>query len=362
MRRDEELERKIRERVSVSKDDIVNLSIALEDGQSISHVGIKEREAIICGCTTMIGCIGGVATRSDYREKGLATRLMKLAVRKIDEDQGDIMLVSGDRGLYRRGGCVAAAPTHRINVTPAKAEKLDDPRARLVPYEEKSLLSIISIYQKEPVRFHRTREEFQNLLERRTPAPFWTKTDIFTLHDDNEILGYVVTQSPGNEERGKGRIRAIAEYAGDRKAVADSIKLLFARYDMEELLLLVPEHDRDFLRILRHSGIQGRKGNLSGHTFKIINLPRLMDRFAPYIRERVGKNASDSLRFAQDGDKFSIAYKQERLELDGESLVTLIFGTPEEAEKDIISTTVEMSELLQALFPLPFLWPGLNSF
>jgi len=362
MRRDEELERKIRETVSVSKDDIISLSIVLEDGQSISHVGMKEREAIICGCTTMIGCIGGVATKSDYREKGLATRLMKLAVRKIDEDQGDIMLVSGDRGLYRRGGCVAAAPTYRINVTRTDADKLDDPRARLVPYEEKNLLSIISIYQKEPVRFHRTREEFRALLERRTPAPLWTKTDVFTLHDDNEILGYVVTQGSRNEERGKGGILAIAEYAGDRKAVADSIKFLFARYDMEELLLIVPEHDRDFLRILRQSGIQGVKRNLSGHTFKIINLQRLMDRFAPYIRERVGKDAADLLKFAQEGDKFNIAYKQERLELDGESLVTLIFGTPDEAEKDIISPAGQMSELLQALFPLPFLWPGLNSF
>jgi len=361
MRRDEELEGKIQERVSVSKDDIINLSIVLEDGQSISHVGIKEREAVICGCTTMIGCIGGVATKSDYREKGLATRLMKLAARKIDEDQGDIMLVSGDRGLYRRGGCVAAAPTYRLNVTRADAEKLDDPRARLVPYEEKNLLSIISIYQKEPVRFHRTREEFRALLERRTPAPFWTKTDIFTLHDDHEILGYIVTQGPRNEGRGKGSVRAIAEYAGDRKTVADSIKLLFAEYDMEKLLLLIPEHDRDFLRILRQSGIQGRKGNLSGHTFKIINFPRLMDRFAPYIRERVGKDRADSLRFAQEGDKFGITYKQERLELDGESLVKLIFGTHDKDERDI-TPAGEMSELLQALFPLPFLWPGLNSF
>ena len=362
MRRDEELERKIQERVSVSKDDIINLSIVLEDGQSISHVGIKEREAVICGCTTMIGCIGGVATKSDYRKKGLATRLMKLAVRKIDEDQGDIMLVSGDRDLYRRGGCVAAAPTYRINVTKLDAEKLDRTRARLVPYEEKYLLSIINIYQKEPVRFHRPRNEFRALLERRTPAPLWTKTDIFTLHDDNEILGYVVTQCPRNEERGKGSVRAIAEYAGDRKAVADSIKLLFAEYDMEELLFLVPEHDRDFLRILRQSGIQGAKRNLSGHTFKIINLPRLMDRFALYIRERLGRDEADSLKFAQEGDKFSIVYKQECLELDGESLVTLMFGTHDEAEKDIISPSVEMSELLQALFPLPFLWPGLNSF
>ena len=360
MRRDKELEKRIQEKVSLRKEDILNLDIVLEDGQVISHVGMKERELVICGCKTMIGCIGGVATKSDYREKGLATRLMQSTARRLDEDQGDFMLVSGDRDLYRRRGCFSGAPVYRFNITRSDAGKLDEPRARLAPYEEKNLLSIINIHQKEPVRFLRKREEFQALLERRTPAPFWTKTDVFTLHDDDGILGYVVTQGPRNKEREKGHIRAIAEYAGDRKAIADSIRLLFGRYDIEELLILVPEHDTSLIRILKHSGIQGRRRN-PGYTFKIVNLPRLMDRFAPYIRERVGKDKADSLKFAQDSDKFIITYKQERLELNDESMVKLMFGTHDEDERDI-TAAVEMSELLQALFPLPFLWPGLNSF
>ena len=160
---------------------------------------------------------------------------------------------------------------------------------------------------------------------------------------------------------GKGRVRAISEYAGYRDAVADSIDLLFARYDMEELFFSVPEHDAGLLRILKRSGIQCERRNLSGHTFRIINFPRLMDRFAPYIRERVGEEAN-SLKFSQEGDKFSIIYKQERLELDGKSLVILMFGTYDGAEKNITFPTSEMSELMKALFPLPFLWPGLNSF
>ena len=85
MRRDEALEMRIHERISTSEDEIVSLDIVLEDGQPISHVGMKEREFVIYGCSTMIGCIGGVATRADYRERGLATRLMKSAIQKIDD-------------------------------------------------------------------------------------------------------------------------------------------------------------------------------------------------------------------------------------------------------------------------------------
>jgi len=373
MRRDEELEKRIQERISVSKDDIVNLDIVLEDGRSISRVGMKEREVIIYGCKTKVGCVGGVATKPEYREKGLATRLMIHSIQRLNDDQGDIMLVSGDRDLYRRQGCVGAAKFHRFRVTQMDAEKLNDSSIQLLPYKKERLLDVVNIYQKEPVRFCRTLEEFRVSLERRTPAPFWTKTDVLILQDDGQPLGYVITQEPRDEGRGKGRVRGIAEYAGVRKTVADSIKPLFARYSMEELIFFVPEYDVEFLHTLKQRGIQGDKGNLRGHTFRIVNLPRLMDRFTTYIEERVGRNRAAALRFAQEGDRFSISYKQDHLELDGETLVSLILGTHDEAEKKVISSAQrmqagmrtlpeEMAELLQALFPLPFPWPGLNSY
>jgi GNAT superfamily N-acetyltransferase len=362
MRRDEELEKRIQERTSVSQDDIVSLDIVLEDGRAISRVGMKEREVVIYGCRTKVGCIGGVATKPEYREKGLATRLMGRSIQRLNDDQGDIMLVSGDRDLYRRQGCVGAATFHRFRVTQMDADKFHDSNVQLMPYNEEDLPDIVNIHQKEPVRFHRALEEFRVLLERRTPAPFWTKTDIFVLRDDGRSLGYVITQGPRGEERGKGRIRAIAEYAGIRRAIADSIKPIFAKYGMEELVFFVPEYDVEFLHTLKQRGIQGQKENLRGHTFKIVNLPRLMDRFAPYIEERVGRDRATSLKFAQEADKFSITYKQERLELDGESLVALIFGTHDETEREIISRAERMVEPLQALFPLSFPWPGLNSY
>ena len=62
------------------------------------------------------------------------------------------------------------------------------------------MLDIVNIYQKEPVRFHRHLAEFRALLEEWDPAPFWTGTDVYTLSDNGESLGYVVTQEPGNND------------------------------------------------------------------------------------------------------------------------------------------------------------------
>lgn len=361
MQQDEALEKRIQERVSVSEDEIISLDIILEDGGSISHVGIKEREFIIYGCRTMIGCIGWVATSSDYRERGLATRLMKRAGQKINDDNGDVMLVSGDRDLYRRRGCVPAAVTNKFIISRADAEKLDTSDIQLVPYSEDSLLDIANIYQKEPVRFHRHLAEFRALLKEWAPAPLWTGTDVYMLSDSGESLSYVVTQEPRDEDGGNGRL-AIAEYGGSRKTVINSIKALFARHDVEELQFFVAEHDLEFLHILKQQDFEGVKGSLEGHTLKIINLPRLMDRLASYIQERVGREIAGSLKFAQDGDKSKIIYKHESMELDGESLPVLIFGTHDEAEKEIISSAKSMTSIFQALFPLPFVWPGLNSY
>ena len=67
MRRDEALAKRIQERISISEDEIVSLDLVLADGQPISHVGMKEREFIIYGCRTIVGCIGGVGTEPNYR-------------------------------------------------------------------------------------------------------------------------------------------------------------------------------------------------------------------------------------------------------------------------------------------------------
>jgi len=368
MKQDRDLEKRIREEASISEDDVVHLDIVLEDERPISRVSIKEREVVILGCRTKVGSIGGVATEEEYRERGLATRLMERSAQRINDDQGDIMLVSGDRDLYRRQGCVRASTFFRFKITRSDLGKFDSSDVRFVPYSDESLLSIASIYQKETVRFHRTLEDFRALLERVRPAPFWTKPDVFLLQEDGEFLGYMVTQEP-RDEKSKGRVRAIAEYAGVRKTVANSIKPLFARYKIEELVFFVPGHDVEFIHILKRRGLAGEKGNLRGHTFKIINLPRLMERFTPYIEERIGRDKASLLKFSQEGGKFSIVYKDERLEPGVESLTMLIFGAHDEADpvrRDSQSTKKEimgeMGELLQALFPLPFPLPGLNSY
>jgi len=66
-----------------SKDPEEEILVAVVDGVLASAVSIQYRELLIDGVPIRTGGIAGVATRWDYRQRGLATRLMKESLRRI---------------------------------------------------------------------------------------------------------------------------------------------------------------------------------------------------------------------------------------------------------------------------------------
>ena len=331
-------------------DNLDNMRILVEDGKPVSHIGISESEIVVYGCKTKIGSIGSVCTCPEYRERGFATRLLEDCINKLYEDEADIMLVSGGRGLYKRAGCVDVGKVYNFTISQNDLQKFDDRGIALYPYEDRDLENILKVYQKEPVRFYRSFEDFRKVLDR--------KAKILTLRMADDFLGYLIVQIPTESKAGQ-RVSNVLEYAGVRKAIVDAIKPIFGRYNVEELNLNIPFHDTEFIYVFEQKGLEPTTGSIPG-TIKIINFPRLMDRFHPYIEERLGKKKTDSIGFAQDSDRFTIYFGQEKFDTDGKSLVQIVFGTGDGREKELMPKG-EMSKVLVDIFPLPFPWPGLNS-
>jgi len=349
------------EETSSYADGTLNMDIFL-DGESISHVGIRKREILVYGRQTIIGCIGGVATKPEYRNRGLATRLMESSIRRIDEDDGDVMFVSGGRGLYRRLGCVDAGEIYEFTVERFSAFALTESKIELRPYQEEDIVKIVSAYQKEPVRFHRPLETFKRALHGSHPVPLWIKPDVLIMTHEDEFSGYLCVQESKKKEGYEPGHGYISEYAGDRRAVISAIPALFEKYDFNALRLWVSRHDTAFIRMLSECGVEHSRRNLMGHTFKIINFPRLMNRFRPYIEERVGIDVASDLEFTQKDDKFTIRLGDEVFSTDGRSLVLIVFGSYDGREHELMPTGSTIRKVLDAMFPLPFIWPGLDSF
>lgn len=87
-----------------------------------------------------------------------------------------------------------------------------------------------------------------------------------------------------------------------------------------------------------------------------------MKRLRSYIEERIGKDKADSIQFVQEEDNFVITLGSEKFECDGKMLVPIMFGTYKKQKQEFIPREGKLAEVFEALFPVPFPWPGLDSF
>jgi len=339
-----------------NEDNLENLRIILKDNRPISHIGISEAEIIVYGCRTKIGSIGSVCTYPQYRGRGFATLLLENTIKKLDDDGADVMLVSGEGGLYKRAGCTEAGRVHKFKISGDDLKRFNPQAMEVFPYEEKNLENIVRVYQKERVRFFRSLEDFKKILT--TGLAMDREAEILTVHKAHEFLGYLAVQIP-EEKEGKERISNVAEYSGIRRAILGAVKPIFDRYDIQELSFNIPFHDAEFIYALKEKGFKSRIENIPG-TLKIINFPRLMARFRPYIEERLGKRKADLIRFDQEGNRFTIRFEEEEFNTDARVLAQIVFGTHGEKEKEITPKKGEITKILKEIFPLPSIWPGLN--
>ena len=367
-----------------NRDNINNVRVFVDDGKVVSRQEFYVREVAILGCRVRLGSIGGVNTLREYRKKGFATELFDDCTDRMDADGADLMQVSGDRGLYRRGGCKRVGDVCYFRITKEDVPAGGDVAVR--PYEEESLAGVIEAYQREPVRFSRSLSDFALMTNR--PVPYTLgKGEIFTLHKGDLLVGYVVAssgdpwfiailsigeefptfrQSYWEDKTAKDvplTLGRVIEYAGMRTAILQSIGPMFARYGLEELNFFVPSNDSDLVHLLKETGAQFTYNDSASGTFKMVNFPRFMRKLHPYMEERLGEEELDSLHFEQrtgsprSEDRFVVR-------LAGEELVTsdiehLVFGTHEKERPEIEGK--KLASVIERLFPVPLVWRGMNS-
>lgn len=337
-------------------DNLENMRIIWQDDRPVSHLAISESEIAIYGCKTKIGSIGAVCTHPEYRKRGFASLLLEDSMKKMDKDGVDIVLVSGGRNLYKRAGCVEAGRVHKFRISGSDLKRLNTRKVKVFPYQERNLKNIVGVYQKEAVRFLRPLEDFKRILT--TGVAMDREAEVLTVHKGNEFLGYLAIQIPAEKES-EGRSSQVVEYSGVREAIIDAIRCIFERYNLQELSFNVPFHDSEFIYLLNQKNLASLMENIPG-VIKIINFPRLMDRLGPYIEERLDKKKIDSLKFDQVGTRFSINIGRDQFNTDARRLTQIVLGRYDKKEKEMMAKEGEIGKVLTDIFPLPFVWPGLN--
>jgi predicted N-acetyltransferase YhbS len=319
------------------------MRVVLEEGKIVSHVGVCIRDAALLGVPLRVASIGAVCTDPNFRGRGFAGSLMEDAIAYARSKDAHVMLISGDRSLYRRLGGLRAGTFH---FTEAAHEELPQGLA-LDEAGEDDIPDLAALYSREPVRFVRPAEDWKRLLEAgmlmNRAATCWL------VRDSERALAYVAVQTPTSRSSGDDRPN-VMEYAGSREAAWTGMKALAGRYGSASVRISLMPDDLDLLGRANREGLPVHQSGFHG-TVRLLNVAETLDRVKTLWIERAGQSTVDALEWEADAEGLSYASDEGRVRLEGAEATAAIFG-PERSQ--------ENPPAIPGMEPLPLFWYGYN--
>lgn len=314
------------------------------DGRPVSTISMSYSRLSLEGANVKAVSFGGVCTHPDHRGRGIASRLLRACMSEAAA-KAALLIISGERGLYRRVHAVPGGPVWWATVRPGDVPT--GPGAvtiRRAGAEDWS--AVARLYQAEPVRFVRTAQDYARHLHHGHHR-------VWLVEQDSRPVAYLcLAHVWGRVPR---TVRALGEYAGSRAALLDSLELLFSTGSVTELRVAFPQHDEEFTYLCRTRGLALRPGTIPDHTIRILNLPGLMRGLRPYALARLSPAEVRGLRFAQTELACQFAFGDECQEMDLSQAGRLVLGGP-----GAPNVKGKLGEVLGRILPVPMPLPGLN--
>lgn len=331
-----------------NQENLENLRVIVEEGRPVSHIGTLEKDIAIYNCKSKVGLVGGVCTHPDYRGKGYATLLLNDCIKRFKEHGCDFMLVSGARRLYDSADCLFVGNVLILEINQRdlwRFEKNED--ITIEGFREEYLGDMMRAYAEKKVGFVRERRDWEIAL--RSGQVMNDPCDFLILKERGKFRGYLIIHF----SEGRGDVR---EYGGDGETLLNAIPVLFEEYKLRALTFPIPCEDRELAQPIQDKGIYSSLVPIAG-TVRVLNFLRLMDGLSPYFREKLGEVERD-LRFAETDGEYKISLGEEKVVMKGRRAMTwTILSRPGGYE---IAGEGKLVESLRKLFPIPFVWYGIN--
>lgn len=343
-----------------SKENLDNMRAFIDAGKVVSLVGMSIKDAVIMGCRIRTVSIGAVCTHPEYRNRGLATKLMEEAMKRARENGAELMLISGGRGLYRRLGCINAGIFKSFFVTRGHLGQTDVGGLSLRKYEEGDVVDLVKLHQSEPIRFVRPREDFSTLLAAKRLCDRISET--YVISKDGKVVAYVCVQLPKDRDRPL----VIMELAGSRALILSKLRDLMDEVDTGSAIIETPSADIGLECLLLATGAKQSTRGFMG-TVKLIDAKSFLERIDPYMTEILGTGSRRDLTVAYrpNPPELKFEYKGQRFGVSGtERITAFIFGSLEGQLRmkpdKMMESAPELGELLATVFPMPLVDYGLN--
>ena len=324
------------------------------DGKIVSYVGLHIRPAVFFGCEVKVGSVGGVCTHPAYRGRGLATILMNHCESFMRGAGVDLVIVSGERGLYRRLEYELAG---RVSVyqIPANAGS-GNGGCTIRDATEADLGEMARLYQRLPVRFRRPFEDFRIAV-----GAIWMDRVIDQRHalvaERNGALEAYLTYTQADSGDAAVSTQIANEFAGGVGAILALARAAAGRAGASHFDLSVGGAYRDLLDECHIRGYPYRTAHQPG-TFKLLAPSRFLAAIRPLVGERAGKYAADRLAISGTNGTYYLELDDQRYRIGRDAdLLELLFEPGLEAGS---GPDGPLGQAVAACFPLPMVWTGLN--
>ncbi|MDP8245668.1 MAG: GNAT family N-acetyltransferase [Candidatus Hinthialibacter antarcticus] len=319
-----------------------------DDGQIVSHVATSIRPVSLGGIQTAVAGIGAVATLPEARGKGYASMLMADAVERSVAAGADIMLISGDEGIYKRMHAVECGRFSEIYIEKENFTSINSP-FETSQVSHTQLEDIVRLRQELSIRYLLPLEDIQALFQCK-----WVmdkSSEWWIVKDENQIIGFGVIHKDGSDIH-------LLDWVGASEALIELTNHCFYHLNGDRLIFITPDLStlpfgwRNWVRC---------EVPFDG-TILVIQAERLLQRAEAYIQERIGETLWDKVNLKAEAQRVTFQFENESASFDnGGELAQLFFG---QVEGDIIAEKTEangqLCVVLKKIFPIPLVWYGLG--
>ncbi|OHE40359.1 MAG: hypothetical protein A2Y16_04345 [Tenericutes bacterium GWF2_57_13] len=316
--------------------------LAVDEGRVVSMVNYHFTPVKIGPATINVASVGSVCTDPKYRGQGLASKLLQLAETNMRKEAVDVVVISGEGGIYAAFGSGFAGDMREAKIPGALLQPGSGVCIR--PYVKTDLPVMRRIYDADPVRFVRRADEFRRLLQGQTYPDLFADYPIEIIEKGGVPVAYAILEiHKENDDVG------IKEMAGDKNALLAAFPRLLEKYRRSQIHCAAAPFD-PLLKNVPASCVTPIHQFAS---LKIIDFPTFAKRMKPYFRSILGP-ALDSLAFTDEAGAATIKGFGSTVAIaDPRELVKVVFGC---AGVYPSNATGELGLILSCIFPVPFPW------
>jgi predicted N-acetyltransferase YhbS len=334
-----------------SKENADHLLIAVEDNRPVSLVAMLPGNIEVAGSTLSVASMGAVCTDPAFRGRNYAGTLVEMAIRQCEEEGIHLLLVSGNRSLYRRNDCLEVGTVRTFLLLPENVEAAtrdESPDGIAIPYEEtRDLEEMLELMVAETTYYHRTKEQFKQLISNAAILSNYSKRqEIVVARADNKVKAYAVFGLSDHED---DRTAEVIEFAGEDQAVLQLFRNLYSMYGVERLQVSIGTDRPSLAEWLASAGGEFRTEPIPG-TLRTVHLTGLWDALRPYMEARIGRETLERLTLSRLANGYRIALSGETYTVDRAGAVRLIFDGPPMADES------DLKMVLSRIFPIPFVF------